>query len=77
MGGGRRDPGSAAESPAAGARRHSARSIKECLLIQLQRMNTKQPDVKMAIRLLEEHFTDLHNRNMDRSSSTCILMKMS
>jgi RNA polymerase sigma-54 factor len=44
----------------------AARSIKECLLIQLQRMNTKAPDVKMAIRLLEEHFTDLHNRNMDR-----------
>jgi RNA polymerase sigma-54 factor len=43
-----------------------ARSIKECLLIQLSRMNTKQPDVKTAIRLLEEHFTDLHNRNMDK-----------
>ena len=43
-----------------------ARSIKECLLIQLSRMNTKRPDVKMAIRLLEEHFTDLHNRNMDK-----------
>lgn len=43
-----------------------ARSIKECLLIQLNRMNTRQPDVKMAIKLLEEHFTDLHNRNMDK-----------
>lgn len=43
-----------------------ARNIKECLLIQLQRMNTRRPDVKMAIRLLEEHFTDLHNRNMDK-----------
>ena len=43
-----------------------ARSIKECLLIQLHRMNTKRPDVKMAVRLLEEHFTDLHNRNMDK-----------
>lgn len=43
-----------------------ARSIKECLLIQLYRMNTKRPDVKMAVRLLEEHFTDLHNRNMDK-----------
>src|SRR6476661_2012253 len=43
-----------------------ARSIKECLLIQLHRMNTKRPDVRMAIRLLEEHFTDLHNRNMDK-----------
>jgi len=43
-----------------------ARSIKECLLIQLYRMNRKQPDVKTAIKLLEEHFTDLHNRNMDK-----------
>ena len=43
-----------------------ARSIKECLLIQLYRMNTKRPDVRMAMRLLEEHFTDLHNRNMDK-----------
>jgi RNA polymerase sigma-54 factor len=43
-----------------------ARNIRECLLIQLFRMNTKRPDVKMAIRLLEEHFTDLHNRNMDK-----------
>ncbi len=43
-----------------------ARNIKECLLIQLYRMNGKRPDVKMAVRLLEEHFTDLHNRNMDK-----------
>jgi len=43
-----------------------ARNIKECLLIQLHRLNTKRPDVRMAIRLLEEHFTDLHNRNMDK-----------
>jgi RNA polymerase sigma-54 factor len=43
-----------------------ARNIKECLLIQLYRMNTKRPDVKMAVKLLEEHFTDLHNRNMDK-----------
>jgi RNA polymerase sigma-54 factor len=43
-----------------------ARSIKECLLIQLYRMNRKRPDVKTAIKLLEEHFNDLHNRNMDK-----------
>jgi RNA polymerase sigma-54 factor len=43
-----------------------ARSIRECLLIQLNRLNIKRPDVKMAIRLLENHFTDLHNRNMDK-----------
>jgi RNA polymerase sigma-54 factor len=46
-----------------------ARSIRECLLIQLCRMNTKRPDVKMAIKLLENHFTDLHNRNMDKIKS--------
>lgn len=43
-----------------------ARSIKECLLIQLHRLNTKRPDVKTAIQLLEEHFADLHHRNMDK-----------
>ena len=43
-----------------------ARSIGEGLLLQLRRMNNKRPDVKMAIRLLEEHFADLGSRNMDR-----------
>ncbi len=43
-----------------------ARSIRECLLLQLRRMNQKRPDVRMAIRLLEEHFPDLGSRNMDR-----------
>src|SRR4051812_22385081 len=43
-----------------------ARSIKECLLIQLHRLNEKRPDVKTAIKLLDQHFTDLHNRNMDK-----------
>jgi RNA polymerase sigma-54 factor len=43
-----------------------ATSIKECLLIQLERMNIKRPDVKTAIQLLQDHFHDLHNRNMDK-----------
>jgi len=43
-----------------------ARNVRECLLIQLNFMNPKRPDVKMAIQLLENHFTDLHNRNMDK-----------
>lgn len=47
-----------------------ARSIKECLLIQLYRMNTKRPDVKTAVKLLEEHFADLHHRNMDKIKRT-------
>jgi RNA polymerase sigma-54 factor len=46
-----------------------ARNVRECLLIQLSRMNGKRPDVKMAIRLLEDHFTDLHNRNMDKNNN--------
>lgn len=43
-----------------------ARSIRECLLLQLKRMNVKRPDVKMAIRLLEVHFAELSSRNMDK-----------
>lgn len=43
-----------------------ARSICECLLIQLKSMNTKRPDVQKAIRLLENHYNDLRNRNMDK-----------
>jgi len=43
-----------------------ARCIKECLLIQLYRLNRKRPDVRTAVKLLEEHFNDLHNRNMDK-----------
>jgi len=43
-----------------------ARSIRECLLLQLYRMNVKRPDVKMSIRLLENHFSDLGSRNMDK-----------
>jgi RNA polymerase sigma-54 factor len=43
-----------------------AQNIRECLLIQLDRFNKKRPDVKIAIKLLQNHFTDLHNRNMDK-----------
>jgi RNA polymerase sigma-54 factor len=43
-----------------------ARSIQECLLIQLRRMNTKQPDVKLAIKLLEDHYDDLKQRNFEK-----------
>lgn len=42
------------------------RSIRECLLLQLKRMNGKRPDVKMAIQLLECYFTELGSRNMDK-----------
>lgn len=43
-----------------------ARSIRECLLLQLASMNQKRPDVKLAIRLLEDHFNDLGSRNMEK-----------
>ncbi|MEJ7739071.1 MAG: RNA polymerase factor sigma-54 [Chitinophagaceae bacterium] len=42
------------------------RSIRECLLLQLKRMNAKRPDVRIAIRLLEVHFSELSSRNMDK-----------
>lgn len=43
-----------------------ARSICECLLLQLKAMNQKRPDVQKAICLLQEHYQDLRNRNMDK-----------
>jgi RNA polymerase sigma-54 factor len=43
-----------------------ARSICECLLLQLKAMNTKRPDVQKSILLLENHYQDLRNRNMDK-----------
>lgn len=44
----------------------ATRSIQECLLAQLHRMNNKRPDVKKAIILLEQHYSDLRNRHMDK-----------
>jgi RNA polymerase sigma-54 factor len=43
-----------------------ARSICECLLLQLKALNGKRPDVQKAICLLQEHYQDLRNRNMDK-----------
>jgi RNA polymerase sigma-54 factor len=42
------------------------RSIQECLLVQLERMNSKRPDIRMAILLLKHHFADLRSRHMDK-----------
>jgi RNA polymerase sigma-54 factor len=44
----------------------AANSIQECLLIQLKRMDTKRPDVKLAIRLLEDFYQDIKARNFNR-----------
>ena len=43
-----------------------ARSICECLLLQLKAMNGKRPDVQKSISLLKDHYQDLRNRNMDK-----------
>ena len=41
-------------------------NIKECLLQQLRSMNTKRPDVKCAINLLEYHYNDLMHRQFEK-----------
>ena len=43
-----------------------ARSIQECLLLQLRTMNIKRPDVKCAIELLENHYNDLMHRQFEK-----------
>ena len=43
-----------------------ARDIRECLLLQLQRKNTAQPDVAAAVRLIRDHYTDLKNRQLEK-----------
>ena len=42
------------------------RSVQEYLLLQLKKMNGKQPDVKMAISILEDHFQDLRACNIEK-----------
>ncbi|MBS1602269.1 MAG: RNA polymerase sigma-54 factor, partial [Bacteroidetes bacterium] len=42
------------------------RSLQEYMLLQLSKMNTKRPDVKMAVNLLENHFQDLRSCNLDK-----------
>jgi RNA polymerase sigma-54 factor len=41
-------------------------TVQEYMLLQLKKMNTKQPDVRIAIRLLEEHFHDLRGCNLEK-----------
>ncbi|MFL9484074.1 RNA polymerase factor sigma-54 [Chitinophagaceae bacterium LWZ2-11] len=38
-------------------------SIQECLIAQLERMNTKRPDVKKALQLLRDHYQNLKKKN--------------
>ena len=41
-------------------------NIRECLLLQQNKMNTKRPDVKCAIALLEHHYNDLMHRQFEK-----------
>ncbi len=43
-----------------------AKNTRECLLLQLDNFTRKGPDVKMAIKLLENHYADLSHRNMEK-----------
>ncbi|HEY0679234.1 MAG TPA: RNA polymerase factor sigma-54 [Chitinophagaceae bacterium] len=44
----------------------ATRSIQECLIAQLLRMNNKRPDVKKATLLIQNHYNDLRNRHMEK-----------
>ncbi|HEY4065037.1 MAG TPA: RNA polymerase factor sigma-54 [Puia sp.] len=42
------------------------RHVQEYMLLQLKKMNTKRPDVRTAIDLLENHFQDLRSCNLEK-----------
>lgn len=44
----------------------ATRSIQECLLAQLTRMHSRRPDVRKAMVLLQDHYSDLRNRHMEK-----------
>jgi RNA polymerase sigma-54 factor len=46
------------------------RNIRECMLMQLKRLNVKAPDVKLAIRLMQDHYEDLKSRDFNRLMNT-------
>ncbi len=43
-----------------------ASGIQECLAIQLRKLNTKRPDVKCALKLVEHHYNDLMHRQFEK-----------
>jgi RNA polymerase sigma-54 factor len=43
-----------------------ARSVQECLAIQLKQMNTKRPDVACALKLVQNHYNDLMHRQFEK-----------
>lgn len=43
-----------------------ARNVQECLLLQLKALNTKRPDVRSALQLVEFHYDDLMHRQFEK-----------
>jgi RNA polymerase sigma-54 factor len=43
-----------------------SRNMKEYFLIQLRKKDESQPDIKLAIGLLEDHFADLRSGNVEK-----------
>lgn len=43
-----------------------ARSIRECLLLQLDKKNHRDPLVRIAQHLIQNHFEDLNNRQLEK-----------
>ena len=46
------------------------RNVQEFMLLQLKHMNTKRPDVKRAVDLMENHFQDLRSCNLEKLRKT-------
>lgn len=43
-----------------------ARSIRECLLLQLQQMDNRRPDIRCAVKLVRDHYDDLMHRQFEK-----------
>lgn len=43
-----------------------SRSVQECLLLQLEQMDERRPDVRVARRLIRNHFNDLMHRQFEK-----------
>ncbi len=41
-------------------------SVQECLLIQLKAMNQKRPDIRCALKLVQNHYNDLMHRQFEK-----------
>ncbi len=63
-----------------------ARDVRQCLLLQLERMNRRRPDIRCAYKLVRDHFSDLmhrqfekvqHSLNIDEDELRIVLQKIS